>query len=110
MKPMHLSDLRIDEIVKVKGLPSYARSRATFTNGRTCDFDTHFTHGYEDARIFVRRSTDGRPMDPTTRTALSHERPSRVHRNAQARALARRGLRVRARHRPAQELMRPGKS
>ena len=64
---MHLTDLHIDEIVMVEGLPSYARGRATFTNGRTYDFDANFAHGYEDARIFVRRTTDGRPMDPTTR-------------------------------------------
>ena len=44
---MHLSDLRIDEIVKVKGLPRYARGRATFTNGRSYDFDAHFAHGCE---------------------------------------------------------------
>ena len=50
---MHLTDLRIDEIVKVQGLPRYARGRATFTNGRSYDFDANFAHGYEDARIFV---------------------------------------------------------
>ena len=66
---MHLSDLRIDEIVKVKGLPRYARGRATFSNGRSYDFDANFAHGCEDARIFVWRPTDGRAMDHTTRTA-----------------------------------------
>ena len=66
---MHLTDIRIDEIAKVKGLPRYARGRATFTNGRSYDFDAHFAHGCEDARIFVWRPTDGRAMDPTTRTA-----------------------------------------
>lgn len=66
---MHLTDLRIDEIVEINGLPSYARGRATFTNGRGYDFDAHFAHGHEDARIFVRRRTDGRPMDPATRAA-----------------------------------------
>ena len=65
---MHLTDLRIDEIVNVKGLPLYARGRATFTNGRSYDFDANFAHGHEDARIFVWRPTDGRAMDPTTRT------------------------------------------
>ena len=72
---MHLTDLRIDEIVKVQGLPRYARGRAAFTNGRSYDFDANFAHGYEDARIFVWRPTDGRAMDPTTRTARAiHER------------------------------------
>ena len=66
---MHLTDLRIDEIVKVKGLSRYASGRATFTNGRSYDFDANFAHGCEDARIFVWRPTDGRAMDPTTRTA-----------------------------------------
>ena len=72
---MHLTDLHIDEIVMVKGLPSYARGRATFTNGRTYDFDAHFGRAYATNRIFVRRPTDGRPMDPTTRTARAiHDR------------------------------------
>ena len=66
---MHLTDLRIDEIVIVKGLPRYARGRATFTNGHSYDFDASFAHGHEDARIFVWRPTDGRAMDSTTRTA-----------------------------------------
>ena len=50
---MHLTDIRIDEIVKVNGLPRYARGRAVFTNGRSYDFDANFAHGYEEARIFV---------------------------------------------------------
>ena len=66
-KPMHLTDLRIDEIVKVQGLPLYARRRATFTNGRSYDSDANFAHGHEDACIFVWRPTDGRAMDSTTR-------------------------------------------
>ena len=72
---MHLTGIRIDEIVEVKGLPSYARGRATFTNARSYDFDAHFAHGHEDARILVRRSTDGRPMNPATRAARAiHDR------------------------------------
>lgn len=72
---MHLTGIRIDEIVKVNGLPSYARGRATFTNGRTYDFDAHFAHGHGDARISLRRPSDGRPMDPPTRTARAiHDR------------------------------------
>ena len=43
---MHLTDIRIDEIVKVKGLPRYARGRAAFTNGRSYDFDANFAHGH----------------------------------------------------------------
>ena len=72
---MHLTDIRIDEIVMVKGLPSYARGRATFTNGRTYDFDANFGRAFAENRIFVWRPTDGRPMDPTTRTARAiHDR------------------------------------
>ena len=61
---MHLTDLRIDEIVKVKGLPRYAGGRATFTNGRSYDSDANFAHGCEDARIFVWRPTDGKARTP----------------------------------------------
>ena len=66
---MHLTGIRIDEIVEINGLPSYARGRATFTNGRGYDFDAHFAHGHGDARILLWRSTDGRPMNPATRAA-----------------------------------------
>ena len=66
---MHLTDIRIDEIVNVNGLPCYARGWATFTNGRRYHFDANFAHGYAEARIFLWRPTDGRAMDPTTRTA-----------------------------------------
>ena len=73
---MHLADIRIDEIVKVDGLPSHARGRATFTNGRTHAFDASFAHGHAEARIFVRRPADGRAMNPTIRTARAiHDRP-----------------------------------
>ena len=72
---MHLTDIRIEEIVKVNGLPSYARGRAIFTNGRSYHFDANFAHGYSESRIFVWRPTDGRAMDPTTRTARAiHDR------------------------------------
>ena len=107
---MHLTDLHIHEIVKVRGLPRDARDRAIFTNGRSYDFDANFAHGYEDARIFVWRSTDGRATDPTTRTARSHPRTARNHRICAARARRERGLPVLACHRPTQELMRPGAS
>ena len=43
---MHLTDIRIDEIVKVNDLPCYARGRATFSNGRSYQFDANFAHGY----------------------------------------------------------------
>ena len=43
---MHLTDIRIDEIVKVNGLPSHARGRATFTNGRSYHFDANFVHAH----------------------------------------------------------------
>ena len=72
---MHLTGIRIDEIVEINGLPSYAHGRATFTNGRSYDFDAHFAHGHEGARILVRRPSDGRPMNPPTRTARAiHDR------------------------------------
>ena len=72
---MHLAAIRIDEIVKVDGLPSHARGRATFTNGRTHAFDASFAHGHAEARIFVRRPADGKDMDPTTPTARAiHDR------------------------------------
>ena len=45
------------------------------TDGRSYDFDANFAHGCEEARIFVWRPTDGRAMDPTTRTArVIHDR------------------------------------
>ena len=72
---MHLTDIRIDEIVKVNGLPCYARGWATFTNGRCYHFDANFGRAYAANRIFVWRPTDGRPMDPTTRTTQAiHDR------------------------------------
>ena len=43
---MNLTDIRIDEIVEVKGLPAYARGRATFTNGRSVHFDANFVHAH----------------------------------------------------------------
>ncbi|MDE0277660.1 MAG: hypothetical protein OYH76_17325, partial [Defluviicoccus sp.] len=73
---MHPVDIRIDEIVKVDGLPSHARGRATFTNGRTHAFDVNFAHGCAEARIVVRRPADGKAMGPTTRAARAiHDRP-----------------------------------
>ena len=73
---MHLADIRIDEIVKVDGLPSHTSGRATSANGRTCAFDANFAHGHAEARIFVRRPADGKAMDPTTRTARAiRDRP-----------------------------------
>jgi len=59
---MHLAVIRIDDIVKVDGLPSHASGRATFTNGRTCAFDASFAHGHAGARIFVRPPADGKAM------------------------------------------------
>ena len=106
---MHLTDIRIDEIVKVKGLPSYARGRATFTNGRSYDFDANFAHGYADVRIFVWRPTDGKAMDPTTRTARAiHDRLgfTEIARRERDAIAAFEYERVTA----CQELMRPGPS
>ena len=73
---MHLAAIRIGEIVKVDGLPSHARGRAAFTNGRSYAFDGSFAHGHAEARIFVRRPADGKAMGPATRTARAiHDRP-----------------------------------
>ena len=72
---MHLTDIRIDEIVQVEGLPCHARGRATFTNGRSYRFDANFAHGYAEQRIVVWRPTDGRAVDPASRTAQAiHDR------------------------------------
>ena len=106
---MHLTDIRIDEIVKVDGLPSYARGRATFSNGRSYAFDAKFAHGYAEARIFVRRPTDGRVMDPATRTARAiHDRLgfTDIARREREAIAAFEYERVTA----CQELMRPGAS
>ena len=106
---MHLTDIRIDEIVKVDGLPSYARGRATFTNGRTYAFDANFAHGYAEARIFVRRPKDGRAMGPTNRTAQAiHDRLgfTDIARREREAIAAFEYERVTA----CQELMRPGTS
>ena len=106
---MHLTDIRIDEIVKVDGLPSYARGRATFTNGRTYTFDANFAHGYGEARISVRHPTDGRAMDPNSRTAQAiHDRLgfTDIARREREAIAAFEYERVTA----CQELMRPGPS
>ena len=104
---MHLADIRIDDIVKVDGLPSHASGRATFTNGRTCAFDASFAHGHAEARIVVRRPADGRAMNPATRTARAiHDRAgftsiARCERNAIAAFEYERAA-------ACQQLMRPG--
>ncbi len=106
---MHLTDIRIDEIVKVYGLPSYARGRATFTNGRSYDFDAHFARNHEDARILVRRPSDGRPTDPATRAARAiHDRLgfTEIARRERDAIAAFEYERVTA----CQEVMRPGAS
>ena len=104
---MHPVDIRIDEIVKVDGLPSHARGRATFTNGRSYAFDASFAHGHAEARIVVRHPTDGKAMGPATRAARAiHDRPgctgiARRERDAIAAFEYERAA-------PCQELMRPG--
>ncbi|MDE0276383.1 MAG: hypothetical protein OYH76_10840 [Defluviicoccus sp.] len=106
---MHLAVIRIDDIVKVDGLPSHASGRATFTNGRTCAFDASFAHGHAEARIVVRRPADGRAMNPATRTAQAiHDRPGFT-------GIARRGRDAIAafeyeRAAACRQLMRPGAS
>ena len=41
---MHLTDIRIDEIVKVKGLRHYPRGLASFSNRRS--YDRHLCHSF----------------------------------------------------------------
>ena len=64
---MHLTDIRIDEIVKINERPCYARGRATFTNGRSYQFDANFAHGYGDDAVFVYSPTDGKELRAGTR-------------------------------------------
>ena len=59
---MQLTDIRIDEIVKVDGLPSHARGRATFSNGRTYAFDANFAHGYGNAAVVVYSPANGKEL------------------------------------------------
>ena len=64
---MHLTDIRIDEIVNVTHLPCYARGRATFDNGHSYPFDANFAHGYGDAAVVVYSPANGRELKPGTR-------------------------------------------
>ena len=59
---MHLTGIRIDEIVNVTHLPCYARGRATFSNGRKYPFDANFAHGYGDAAVVVYSPFNGREL------------------------------------------------
>ena len=72
---MHLTDIVIDEIVKVEDLPCHAIGRATFTNGRQHYFTAIFAHGYGDSRVFVRRHAGGKEIHPGSRAARAiHDR------------------------------------
>ena len=64
---MHLTDIRIDEIVNVTHLPCYARGRATFDNSRSYPFDANFAHGYGDAAVVVYSPAGGRELKSGTR-------------------------------------------
>ena len=64
---MHLTDIRIDEIVNVTHLPCYARGRATFNNGRSYPFDVNFAHGYGDDAVVVYSPTNGKQLKSGTR-------------------------------------------
>ena len=66
---MHLTDIVIDEIVKVDDLPCHAIGRATFTNGRQYRFTAMFAHAYGDSRVFVRRHAGEREIHPGSRAA-----------------------------------------
>ena len=106
---MHLTDIRIDEIVKVDGLPSHARGRATFTNGRSYAFDANFAHGYGDAAVIVYSPANGKELKFGSRVHKAiHDRlgfPEIARREREAIA-AFEYERVTA----CQELMRPGTS
>lgn len=72
---MHLTHIRIDDIVHSDGLPCYARGRASFTNGREYRFHAMFAHDYGDSRIFVYQHREGGPQYPGGRVARAiHDR------------------------------------
>ena len=64
---MHLTDIRVDEIVKVTHLPCNARGKATFSNGRSYPFDANFAHGYGDDAVVVYSPANGRQLKSGTR-------------------------------------------
>ena len=66
---MHLTDIVIDEIVKVEDLPCHAIGRATFTNGRQYHFTAMFSQGYGHSRVFVRRHKGEGQLHPGSRAA-----------------------------------------
>ena len=66
---MHLTDIQIDEIVKVDGLPCHAIGRATFTNGRQYHFTAMFAQAYGDSRVFARRHAGEGELHPGSRAA-----------------------------------------
>ncbi|MCY4582439.1 MAG: hypothetical protein OXE50_06525 [Chloroflexi bacterium] len=66
---MHLTDIRIHEIVDVAGLPGYARGTAIFSNGRGYEFHANFAHGYGDECVTILRPTDRRHRLTQTRRA-----------------------------------------
>ena len=66
---MHLTDIVIDEIVKVDDLPCHAIGRATFTNGRQYHFTAMFAQAYGDSRVFVRRHKGEGQLHPGSRAA-----------------------------------------
>ena len=72
---MHLSDRRIDAIVKVKGLPRCAPGRSTFTNGEAT---TSTPTSRTDARTLASSSgvppTAERRTPPRERRGAIHER------------------------------------
>lgn len=57
---MHLTDIRIHEIVEVDGLPSHALGTAIFSNSGGYEFHANFAHGYGDHSVIIRRPTDRR--------------------------------------------------
>ena len=106
---MHLTDIRIDEIVKVGGLSCYARGRATFSNGRSYSFDANFAHGYGDAAVVVYSPANGKELKSGTRAHKA------IHDRLGFTDIARREREVIAafeyeRVAACQELMRPGTS
>ena len=55
---MHLTHIRIDEIVMARGLSCCARGQTVFGNGRRYDFDANCERAHAANRIFVRQPTD----------------------------------------------------
>ena len=94
---MHLTDIGIDEIVKVNDLPCYARGWATFTQWPALPVRRQF-RARLPRRPHLRLAPHRRQgHGPHHAYCAGNPRTPRLHRHRQARARRERGLRVRAR-------------